>query len=47
MRAIADRFGIKSFEYTNISPTVHGGGEVLPSRVRRVLSGQADPPMPM
>ena len=31
MKAIADRFGIPSFEYTNISP-IHGGGEVLPSQ---------------
>jgi MoaA/NifB/PqqE/SkfB family radical SAM enzyme len=31
MRAIADRYGIPSFEFTNISPTINGGGEVLPS----------------
>ncbi|HEY0933254.1 MAG TPA: radical SAM protein [Trebonia sp.] len=37
MRAIADRFGIESFEYTNISPTIHGGGEVLPSQSREML----------
>jgi MoaA/NifB/PqqE/SkfB family radical SAM enzyme len=37
MRAIADRFGIESFEYANISPTIHGGGEVLPSQSREML----------
>ncbi|HEY2579281.1 MAG TPA: radical SAM protein [Streptosporangiaceae bacterium] len=38
MRAIADRYGIPAFEYTNISPTIHGGGEVLPSQAREMLS---------
>ena len=28
MKAIADRYAIPSFEYTDISPTIHGG-EVL------------------
>ncbi len=37
MKAIAGRFGIESFEFTNISPTIHGGGEVLPSQSREVL----------
>ena len=37
MKAIADRYGIPSFEYTNISPTIHGGGEVLPSQSREML----------
>jgi MoaA/NifB/PqqE/SkfB family radical SAM enzyme len=37
MTAIADRYGIPSFEYTNISPTIHGGGEVLPSEAREML----------
>ncbi len=37
MRTIADRFGIEAFEYTNISPTIHGGGEVLPSQSREML----------
>lgn len=37
MKAIADRYGIPSFEFTNISPTIHGGGEVLPSQAREVL----------
>src|SRR5450755_1306506 len=37
MRAIADRYDIPSFEYTDISPTIHGGGEVLPSQAREVL----------
>ncbi|MGH3587218.1 MAG: radical SAM protein, partial [Pseudonocardia sp.] len=31
MKSIADRYGIPSFEYTNITPTIHGTGEVLPS----------------
>ena len=35
--ATAGRYGIPSFEYTNISPTIHGGGEVLPSQAREVL----------
>jgi hypothetical protein len=37
MKAIADRFGVESFEYTNISPTIHGGAEVLPSQSREML----------
>ena len=37
MKAISDRFGIESYEYTNISPTIHGGGEVLPSQSRDML----------
>ena len=37
MKAIADRFGIPSFEYTNISPTIHGTGEVLPAQAPEVL----------
>jgi hypothetical protein len=37
MRAIADRYGIESFEYANISPTIHGGAEVLPSQSREML----------
>ncbi len=37
MRAIADRFGIESFEYTNINPTIHGSGKVLPSQSRGML----------
>jgi MoaA/NifB/PqqE/SkfB family radical SAM enzyme len=37
MKAIADRFGIPSFEYTNIDPTIHGTGEVLPSQSREML----------
>jgi radical SAM protein with 4Fe4S-binding SPASM domain len=37
MKAIADRYGIPSFEYTNISPTIHGTGEVLPSQAREFL----------
>ena len=37
MKAIADRYGIEAFEYTNISPTIHGGAEVLPSQAREML----------
>jgi hypothetical protein len=37
MKAIADRYGIESFEYGNISPTIHGSAEVLPSQAREVL----------
>jgi molybdenum cofactor biosynthesis enzyme MoaA len=37
MKAIADRYGIPSFEYTNITPTIHGTGEVLPSQAREIL----------
>lgn len=37
MQAIAERFGVPSFEYTNISPTIHGTGEVLPSQAPEVL----------
>lgn len=37
MTAIADRYGIPSFEYTNITPTMHGTGEVLPSQAREVM----------
>jgi MoaA/NifB/PqqE/SkfB family radical SAM enzyme len=37
MKAIADRYGIASFEYANISPTIHDGAEVLPSQSREML----------
>jgi len=37
MKAIADQYGIPSFEYTNITPTIHGTGEVLPSQAYEVL----------
>lgn len=37
MMAIAGRYGIPAFEYTNITPTIHGTGEVLPSQAREVL----------
>ena len=37
MKAIADQYGASSFEYTNISPTIHGTGEVLPSQAPQVL----------
>lgn len=37
MQAIADRFGVAAHEYTNISPTIHGTGEVLPAQAPEVL----------
>jgi hypothetical protein len=37
MKAIAGQYGIPSFEYTNITPTIHGTGEVLPSQAYEVL----------
>jgi molybdenum cofactor biosynthesis enzyme MoaA len=37
MKTIADRYGIPSHEFTNISPTIHGGAEVLPSQSREML----------
>ena len=37
MKAIAGRYGIPSFEYTNITPTIHGTGDVLPSQAHEVL----------
>jgi MoaA/NifB/PqqE/SkfB family radical SAM enzyme len=37
MKAIADRYGAQSFEFTNISPTIHGTGEVLPSQSWEML----------
>jgi MoaA/NifB/PqqE/SkfB family radical SAM enzyme len=37
MRAIADRYGIRAAEFTNISPTIYGGGEVLPSQAHDML----------
>src|SRR5260370_4591891 len=37
MKAIADRFGIEALQATNISRTIHGGGEVLPSQPGEML----------
>jgi MoaA/NifB/PqqE/SkfB family radical SAM enzyme len=37
MQAIANRFGVAAHEYTNISPTIHGTGEVLPAQAPEVL----------
>ena len=37
MRAIADRYGIHAYEYANISPTIYGGAEALPSQAREML----------
>jgi MoaA/NifB/PqqE/SkfB family radical SAM enzyme len=37
MRGIADRYGIRAYEYSNISPTIHGGAEALPSQAREML----------
>ena len=36
MREIAERHGAEAFEYTQISPTIHGTGEVLPSQASEV-----------
>ena len=36
MQALASRYGIPAFEYTSITPTYHGTGEVLPSQAREV-----------
>jgi MoaA/NifB/PqqE/SkfB family radical SAM enzyme len=38
MKAIADRYGIESFEYCNISPTIHGSAQVLPVQRQPVLT---------
>jgi molybdenum cofactor biosynthesis enzyme MoaA len=40
MQALAHRYGIPAFEYTNITPTYHGTGEVLPSQAREVMKRQ-------
>lgn len=37
MKAIADLYGIESNVFTNISPTIHGGAEVLPSQAYELL----------
>ena len=37
MQALADRYGIPAFEYTNFTPTYFGTGEVLPSQAREVM----------
>jgi radical SAM protein with 4Fe4S-binding SPASM domain len=37
MQALAGRYGIPAFEYTNITPTYFGTGEVLPSQAREVM----------
>jgi MoaA/NifB/PqqE/SkfB family radical SAM enzyme len=37
MKAIAARYGIHAYEYANISPTIHGGAEVLPTQAREML----------
>jgi MoaA/NifB/PqqE/SkfB family radical SAM enzyme len=44
MRAIADRYGIDAYEYANISPTIHDGAEVLPSRAREMLRKRTPTP---
>lgn len=36
MRQIAEDHGAEAFEYTQISPTIHGTGEVLPSQATEV-----------
>jgi MoaA/NifB/PqqE/SkfB family radical SAM enzyme len=32
MHALAERYGLRWRDYTNMSPTIHGGGETLPSQ---------------
>ena len=43
MREIANQHGAEAFEYTQISPTIHGGGEVLPSQANQVLKTKRTP----
>ena len=37
MREIAEAHGAEAFEYTQITPTIHGTGEVLPSQANEVM----------
>ncbi|MFI0367449.1 radical SAM protein [Actinomadura sp. 1N219] len=37
MRGLADRFGLRHREYANMSPTIHGGDESLPSQSPQFL----------
>lgn len=37
MREIAERHGAEAFEYKQITPTIHGTGEVLPSQASEVM----------
>ncbi|MFF1675697.1 radical SAM protein [Streptomyces sp. NPDC058256] len=41
MRAWADRLGVARREYANISPTIHGGAETLPSQSPEHLTQRA------
>ncbi len=41
MRAIAERFGIRSFEYTDTSRTIHGGGEQAKPYLIGISAAQA------
>lgn len=43
MREIAASHGAAAFEYNQISPTIYGGGEVLPSQATQVLRPKATP----
>ncbi|MGP4025946.1 radical SAM protein [Actinomadura sp. 3N407] len=38
MRALAERFGARYREYANMSPTIYGGGESLPSQSPEFLT---------
>ncbi|QXJ23131.1 radical SAM protein [Actinomadura graeca] len=41
MRQLSERFGLRHREYANISPTIHGGAESLPSQSPQFLSKRA------
>jgi MoaA/NifB/PqqE/SkfB family radical SAM enzyme len=41
MRQLAERFGLRHREYANMSPTIHGGAESLPSQSPQFLSKRA------
>ncbi|NVI85816.1 hypothetical protein [Actinomadura sp. BRA 177] len=41
MRRLAERFGLRHREYANISPTIHGGAESLPSQSPQFLRKRA------
>lgn len=43
MREIAESHGAEAFEYNQISPTIYGGGEVLPSQATQVLKTKPTP----
>jgi MoaA/NifB/PqqE/SkfB family radical SAM enzyme len=41
MRALAEQFGLRYREYAQMSPTIHGGGESLPSQSPQFLRKRA------